>query len=213
MQSALPARFPLADTKCTLARAPDQERKIERTEKIICLQPAHASDCCGCCRPRLGLVRREGDAVETLRRAHTTGGVVTEIMVFRRSALTWRFAPLSLSRARELYSRSLFFLSVGSRAPSFSISFTHSLSTGGRQRQNEAPNTDTRETRKECKFSVSVQGQFRFPWTNTRERPSRTASCIGTLSRALPLSFAALRAHSSLSRPRSAARRRRALEK
>lgn len=125
MQSALPARFPLADTKCTLSRAPDQEREIERTEKIICLQPAHASDCCGCCRPRLGLVRREGDAAETLRRAHTTGGVVTEIMVFRRSALTWRFAPLSL--VRENSTLVLFFFVCGI-ACAFVFDFVYPLS-------------------------------------------------------------------------------------
>lgn len=129
MQSALPARFPLADTKCTLSRAPDQEREIERTEKIICLQPAHASDCCGCCRPRLGLVRREGDAqrggnpsARTHNRGCCDGDHGFSPFRFNLAIRT----SLSLSCARTLLSFSFFF--VCGIACAFVFDFVYPLS-------------------------------------------------------------------------------------
>lgn len=162
MQSALPARFPLADTKCTLSRAPDQEREIESTEKIICLQPAHASDCCGCCRPRLGLVRREGDAAETLRRAHTTGGVVTEIMVFRRSALTWRFAPLSLSCARTLLSFSFFFCLWDCVRLRFRFRLPTLFRPGGGSARTKPPTQTHVKRAKNANFPCPYRASFAF---------------------------------------------------
>lgn len=82
-------------------------------EEIICLQPAHASG-----YRLLGWVVGGDDATQEPRK---TGGVVTEIMVFRPSALCC-YSPLSFARSfslvRALHSPPL---------RQFSISFNHSF--------------------------------------------------------------------------------------
>lgn len=211
MQSALPARFPLADTKCTLSRPPDQEREREPKKSSV-YNPHTRLTVAGATQTQTWSGQRWKGA--TRRKpfgAHTTGGVVTEIMVFRRSALTWRFAPLS--RSRENATLVLFFCCGIACAFVFDFVYPLSFEREGRQRQNEA-HRHTRNAQRMQIFRVRT-GPVSLSMDQHKGTGPAELQVASERSRALSLvlSFAALRAHSSLSRARSAARRRRALEK